>query len=535
MDSFEHDPLDLTKPGIRLLRLLKGCTGPIRCELFEVDVAERSCEPPYEALSYVWGSSDLTHHIEISGKELRITASLHLALSHLRLADDRVLWVDAVCINQNNHKERGHQVQRMGDIYSQARQVIVWLGQSTDNTDAFMNAMQRLQAEMERPGSPYRNWVPHYTDDMDWPGKWHHRWRKHVKDEFSHLMEYKDGTSYTDSDSYEYGIGYSSERRPDTDFTSARDGLIDLLHRAWFRRIWILQEVANASALIFHCGRFSIPALYFTVGPEIINSYRGHGVILNGQCQAVIDIMPTHRLTSNSWWERGRTMYSLLKHFCQSQATDPRDMIYALRGISTDITKCGFPTVDYEVSEEVLAKRMSYFMFHCDLTSWARLDTISDLIAQLDWLLAASVTVHSGSSQDADLSQLLDNGYIRITSYIMQVPFESGHWVLIDRLLSRPKTSISTEAATFHFLEMGADPEMTSIGRTPVMLAAMYPHNGIGEVVSSLLKCNADVSKIVENETAMSLAKKHGNNEVMRLLSEWIPSEVRSKKRKWRA
>ncbi|KAK2754755.1 ankyrin repeat and sam domain containing protein 6 [Colletotrichum kahawae] len=162
---FNYDPLDLFKRGIRLLRLLKSYAGPICCELFEVQVTERGCDTPYEALSYVWGSSDLTHRIEVNGKELSITANLHVALSHLRLIDaDRVLWVDAVCIDQNNHKERGHQVQQMGDIYHQARQVVVWLGEATSETDAFMTVLQKLRADMESEGSPYRNWVPKYDN-----------------------------------------------------------------------------------------------------------------------------------------------------------------------------------------------------------------------------------------------------------------------------------------------------------------------------------------------------------------------------------
>ncbi|CAI0651342.1 unnamed protein product [Colletotrichum noveboracense] len=157
MVSFKHDPLDLAKPSIRLLRLLKGHASPICCELFEVQIDERCCDIPYEALSYVWGSSHLTHQIEVNGKELQVTVNLYIALYHLRLLDaDRVLWVDAVCIDQNNHKERDHQVQQMGDIYRQARQVVVWLGEATKQSDAFMGLLQTLQADMKRDGSPYQ-------------------------------------------------------------------------------------------------------------------------------------------------------------------------------------------------------------------------------------------------------------------------------------------------------------------------------------------------------------------------------------------
>jgi len=41
----------------------------------------------------------------------------------------RLLWADALCIDQNNHFELGDQVAKMGAIYTAASQVIVWLGE----------------------------------------------------------------------------------------------------------------------------------------------------------------------------------------------------------------------------------------------------------------------------------------------------------------------------------------------------------------------------------------------------------------------
>ena len=57
---------------------------------------------------------------------LSITENLYLALQYLRLRDtDRILWVDAICIDQSNKKEQRHQVQQMGNTYSQADRVIL--------------------------------------------------------------------------------------------------------------------------------------------------------------------------------------------------------------------------------------------------------------------------------------------------------------------------------------------------------------------------------------------------------------------------
>ena len=64
-----------------------------------------------------------------------VTLNLFKALQHLRLdTAPRVLWVDAICIDQDNIPERDAQVQLMGNIYRTAGRVIVWLGPEADNS-----------------------------------------------------------------------------------------------------------------------------------------------------------------------------------------------------------------------------------------------------------------------------------------------------------------------------------------------------------------------------------------------------------------
>jgi hypothetical protein len=138
MSEYRHNLL--LQPGsIRLLRLLpsKGDLKNIRCELFEYDL-EKSDQVtrPYEALSYVWGSEDTPQTIIIGDQRFKVTQNLHTAL--LRLQDHsipRILWVDAICINQTNEKEKGHQLQFMAEIYAKASRVIVWLGKAQDNSE----------------------------------------------------------------------------------------------------------------------------------------------------------------------------------------------------------------------------------------------------------------------------------------------------------------------------------------------------------------------------------------------------------------
>ena len=75
--------------------------------------------PSYEALSYVWGDESVRAPILANGVLTTVTTNLESALRHLRLPDEaRVMWVDALCIDQNDMSERNHQVSIMGEIYS---------------------------------------------------------------------------------------------------------------------------------------------------------------------------------------------------------------------------------------------------------------------------------------------------------------------------------------------------------------------------------------------------------------------------------
>ncbi|RYP12375.1 hypothetical protein DL765_007363 [Monosporascus sp. GIB2] len=130
-------PWGTKSPQIRLLRLQPG-TGYDRLEC-SLEVAEPfsmpgsevpRAHPPYEAISYVWGDPTKSEQILCDGRILAITVSLATALRRVRLPGRRrLLWADGVCINQDDFEERQHQVPLMAAIYSQAEQVICWLGE----------------------------------------------------------------------------------------------------------------------------------------------------------------------------------------------------------------------------------------------------------------------------------------------------------------------------------------------------------------------------------------------------------------------
>ena len=107
----------------------------------------------YEALSYMWGQPIFPELLHTHKGILKITENLALALRSLRFKNRfRYLWVDAVCINQNDLTEKSQQVALMSIIYKSARRVICWLGQADESIGDAMEALKRLAASASRFG-----------------------------------------------------------------------------------------------------------------------------------------------------------------------------------------------------------------------------------------------------------------------------------------------------------------------------------------------------------------------------------------------
>ncbi|KAI0912514.1 HET-domain-containing protein [Ustulina deusta] len=141
-----YNHLDQSKHQVRLLRLLPGHgSESVHCELFTISLDEPI---EFEALSYVWGSKKDDVEIVLGGQVKTVTRNLGSALHHLRNDEkERVLWVDAVCINQGDLGERSSQVQLMQRIYSGASQVVVWLGPLKREDERIIKFIRRLGSD----------------------------------------------------------------------------------------------------------------------------------------------------------------------------------------------------------------------------------------------------------------------------------------------------------------------------------------------------------------------------------------------------
>ena len=144
--GYVYRPLNNLLDEIRVLHFLPP--DPKNPDIIRCSLRHRSLrlKPTYIALSYVWGDPNVTVPILINGCELRITTNLAEALRQLHAyaqADGtKSVWINALCINQQNDKEKSHQVQRMGTMFRGATTVFAWLGPA-NNTSAI--AMQRVK------------------------------------------------------------------------------------------------------------------------------------------------------------------------------------------------------------------------------------------------------------------------------------------------------------------------------------------------------------------------------------------------------
>ncbi|CAH0003359.1 unnamed protein product [Clonostachys byssicola] len=115
--KYVYNPVDSAGREIRLLVIQPGLwSEEITCRLKTVSLNDG---PRYETLSYTWGDNSKEHLIQVDGSRFRVNHNLFLALRRLRSLDEaRVIWIDAICINQSDNNEKSAQVAMMGRIYS---------------------------------------------------------------------------------------------------------------------------------------------------------------------------------------------------------------------------------------------------------------------------------------------------------------------------------------------------------------------------------------------------------------------------------
>lgn len=148
MDSgLSYDTLQDPEAMIRVLTILPGKEfEDVHCRLESANLHQAE----YEALSYTWGHDTRLSPIACNGTRINITRNLKEALHDLRYTDrPRVLWVDAICINQSNISEKESQVKIIGDIYHHAKGTIIHLGMFFPGINFVFGALRAFHREYQ--------------------------------------------------------------------------------------------------------------------------------------------------------------------------------------------------------------------------------------------------------------------------------------------------------------------------------------------------------------------------------------------------
>ncbi|KAI8192135.1 hypothetical protein KHU50_013189 [Colletotrichum sp. SAR 10_65] len=238
-----HNHLDSDRREIRLVRLGQPrAPSTLSLELRTVSLDDK--EASYSALSYVWGSSSGPQQIEINGQPFHVTQNLYGALQQLsRNGVDSWLWIDAICIQQSDLAEKTHQVGMMRDIFSNAATVYIWLGPGTEETDQAMDLVSKYGTRLYASGALD---MPFNNGEIDCL-------RRVVLNRLDPAKKAKQGAveegpvtelAATAVDLFMEYHGNDNVLVP---------GFSDILHRSYWCRIWIIQEVALArEAVVMH-------------------------------------------------------------------------------------------------------------------------------------------------------------------------------------------------------------------------------------------------------------------------------------------
>ncbi|KAL9117858.1 MAG: hypothetical protein Q9187_005601 [Circinaria calcarea] len=387
MAPYLYTPLNRKKKQIRLLTLFPvAASVEIRIHINTVALTEEN-RPRYEALSYTWGSSEDSLQVKVEPSRndiLAVTQKLASALVHLRHDhESRVLWIDAICIDQKNTKERSEQVGRMRDIYAMADRIVVWLGPGTDNSKLALTTLHDLNLEVE----------------VDW----------------SHLAMKAAPNRDPSWADLSYPLPYDAE---------TLQAISDLLNRSWFSRLWIWQEIhfAKSNAIIL-CGQEVQRWDHFRSALFCIERkpLRYHGDALDFS-RLERGIIMASNLVEHQVFGRPGSLSILSSRTKHSKCSDPKDRIYALSGITR--SKVTDTQIDYaksinQVYQEATLDDINYSK---DLNILSLCNIRARRPDQPTWVpnfavagLASPITTCRANGYPGSESQLIDERILEVT------------------------------------------------------------------------------------------------------------------------
>jgi hypothetical protein len=356
---FEYRPIK-TDREIRLLQIDKhpaGFLGIFKCSLIHAQLGHLSY--PYNAVSYTWGDPTPTRSLIVDcDQSLRVTENVGFLVDFLfkgMNSGTSFFWVDALCVNQVDLEEKSSQVSLMRDIYQHASQVIIWLGMPIGSYEE--DAIEDLQ-RWERFFKLYDENKDIYgvilsnranKNAQSISGSSGTVWMKEVAPDGRVRMRRPSITDMSQRHmtpamvEARFRLHYG--KKLPTDWNWGHISL--LLSKPWFERVWVIQEAFAGSKVLVHCGTKVMPWEEFNFVTSRLMRYGLDASVHHGtgeSDQTAIKTIPTglrssvfiHALKIVKAEKKTLRLAPLLLITSRYQATNPRDKVYALLGISSE-------------------------------------------------------------------------------------------------------------------------------------------------------------------------------------------------------
>ncbi|KAH6867396.1 heterokaryon incompatibility protein-domain-containing protein [Thelonectria olida] len=468
--------------------------------IFNVEHVSLDSEPVYNALSYTWGDPVFSRRVHIGHSYLNVTPSLHDCLQHLGEFVGTKIWIDALCINQLDDEEKSRQVQGMARVYRQASKVLIWLGTSTDGSDQAMKGIATYGKAAVDAG--ILNLRP--ENFAAWPDMGDDAELVKTRDALLKLMK-----KATDC---EGDVDRIEERLPRVAFAT-------LTNRSYFTRVWVKQEITLARDTTVLCGEYMTTVEYFhalvifyslLISWEVVEYRAGRITRIPGP------FSEQELMAAESPWDLQKTavcgdavgfalsgrrsyrtkgpepLYRLLQQSYIRPSMhvlcckDPRDKIWGLSGLASDMSELGLE-VNYKNSVEEAYEATARALLrqgYTNVLKWCR----SEQLRSPSWVPNWALPIWNPWSEDtgtplfkasgvkcqttSEKTDIITPGTVRLQGVLVDVITESGSvWKADSDQSFDQNASLTIMRELMGFLEKSRYPEekkMDALWRIPI-------------------------------------------------------------------